>query len=192
MELRLPASARRRNHVIPNGVDLTQFNPMAKDVARGQLGWSGRTKNLLFVGNPDFPRKNIKLAQAVRDELIQRGVAIELRVAWQIEPAVVPVWMAAADALVFPSLFEGSPNTVKEAMAMELPIVSAPVGDVPERLRNIEGTFVVKRTPTIMADAVEIALQYDRVPAARAALAELSIERVAERIATLYQSLAMS
>jgi glycosyltransferase involved in cell wall biosynthesis len=189
MELRLPSSSRDRNHVIPNGVDLSQFNPMPKHAARNQLSWSGTSKILLFVGNPAFPRKNVKVAEAVRDELVQRGVQVELRIAWQVEPDLVPVWMAASDVLVFPSLFEGSPNTVKEAMAMELPIVSAPVGDVPERLRNVEGTFVVERNPTVMADAVEDALQYERAPTARAALAELTVERVADRLLALYGSL---
>lgn len=192
MELRLPVSSRKRNNVIPNGVDLSKFEPIQKDVARGRLGWSGRSKNLLFVGNPDFPRKNVRLAEAVRDELLRRGIQVELRIAWQVEPDLVPVWMAASDVLIFPSLFEGSPNTVKEAMAMELPIVSAPVGDVPERFRDIEGTFVAERDPKIMADNVELALGHDRAPQARAAIAELSIERTAGRIGVLYQSLSTS
>src|SRR5256885_6601186 len=42
-------------------------------------------------------------------------------------------------SLVFPSAQEGSPNTVKEALACNLPVVSVPVGDVPLRLRGIEG-----------------------------------------------------
>jgi teichuronic acid biosynthesis glycosyltransferase TuaC len=189
MELRLPPSVRGRNHVIPNGVDLSQFNPLPRDAARAQLGWSAETKNLLFVGNPDFPRKNIRLARAVSDELNARGVAVRLRVVWQVDPAAVPVWMSAADTLIFPSLFEGSPNTVKEAMAMELPIVSARVGDVPERFRGVEGTFLAERDPKVMADRVELALAYDRAPAARAAIAELSVEKVAERLMALYESL---
>jgi len=41
-----------------------------------------------------------------------------------------------------------------------------------------------------MADAMEAALQFDRLPAARAAVSELSIERVAERLLGLYGSLA--
>ena len=189
MELRLPLSSQKRNTVIPNGVDLVQFEPMAKDVARGRLGWSDRRRNLLFVGNPALPRKNVKLAEAVRDELLQRGVQVELRIAWQVGPDVMPVWIAASDVLIFPSLFEGSPNTVKEAMAMELPIVSAPVGDVRERLLNIEGTFVVEPNPNDMADSVELALEHDRAPAARAVVAELSLDRVADRIVALYRSL---
>jgi glycosyltransferase involved in cell wall biosynthesis len=189
MEGRLPASTRQRNSVIPNGVDLSHFQPLPRTRTRTQLGWSERRKNVLFVGNPDFPRKNVKLAQAVCEELNRRGIAVELRIAWQIEPKLVPVWMAASDVLLFPSLFEGSPNTVKEAMAMELPIVSAPVGDVPERLRGVDGTFVVKHDRQLMADAVQSALQYERAPAARTAIDELSVEKVAQRVSTLYHSL---
>jgi len=189
MEFRLPLSSRQRNSVVPNGVDLSQFEPIAKQVARGRLGWSNARKNLLFVGNPEFPRKNVRLALAVRDELLRRGMKVELRVAWQVEPNAMTVWMAASDVLLFPSLFEGSPNTVKEAMAMELPIVSARVGDVPERFRDVEGAFISERDPTIMADAVESALGYDRAPMARAAISELSIDKVANRIVSLYRSL---
>lgn len=192
MARRLPPHSRDRNSVIPNGVDLSQFVPMPKNVARRRLAWRSKRKNLLFVGNPGFPRKNVKLAEAVRDELISRGMQVELRIAWEVEPDAVPVWMAASDVLLFPSLFEGSPNTVKEAMAMELPIVSTPVGDVPERFRNVEGTFLAERDAKVMADNVELALQYDRAPAARAAIAELSIERIADRIRALYESVARS
>jgi glycosyltransferase involved in cell wall biosynthesis len=189
MELRLPVGSRKRNNVIPNGVDLAAFEPVPKAQARARLAWSGAVKNLLFVGNPEFPRKNVKLAESVRDELLRRGTKVELRIAWQVDPDAMSLWFAASDVLLFTSLFEGSPNTVKEAMAMELPIVSAPVGDVPERLRDVEGALVVQRDPNLMADAVETALQYERIPAARAALAELSIEKVAERIESLYRSL---
>lgn len=189
MELRLPRGSRPNNHVIPNGVDLSRFSPMPKAEARGQLRWDGKAKNLLFVGSPEIPRKNIKLAEGVRNELVRRGIQVELRVADGIKPDAVPVWMAASDALIFPSLFEGSPNAVKEAMAMELPIVSAPVGDVPERFRGVEGTFVAERDPRIMADSVELALEYDGTPMARTAISQLSIDNVAERLVALYRSL---
>jgi len=190
MERRLPRAARARNHVIPNGVDLDQFVPLRRADARARLGWNGGARTLLFVGNPENPRKNAPLAQAVHDELRRRGRDVELRIAWGIEPDAIPVWMAASDVLVFPSYAEGSPNTVKEAMAMELPIVSAEVGDVTERFRGVEGTFLAPREPGAMADQVERALEFDRAPAAREAVAQLSTERVAERIAELYRELA--
>jgi teichuronic acid biosynthesis glycosyltransferase TuaC len=189
MELRLPSSVRTRNSVIPNGVDMASFEPIPKHEARGRVGWGASAKNVLFVGNPEISRKNVKLAHDVCEELRRRGTQVQLRVAWKVDPDAMPLWFAASDALLFPSLSEGSPNTVKEAMAMELPIVSAPVGDVPERLDGVEGTYVVARNAVAMADKVELALEYDRIPAARVAVSELSIESIARRIMDLYGDL---
>jgi glycosyltransferase involved in cell wall biosynthesis len=187
MEQRLPRACRPRNHVIPNGVDLERFAPLDHEEARLRLGWSGRTLNVLFVGNPELPRKNFALAKSVCDELARRHHEVSLRVAWDIAPDQVPIWLSASDALIFPSLSEGSPNVIKEAMAAELPIVSAPVGDVPERLAGVAGTFIAERRVDVMADALTSALRVGRATAAREAVTELSIDRVAARVIDVYR-----
>ena len=53
---------------------------------------------------------------------------LPLQVAQGFTPAQVPTLMSAADALLMTSLWEGSPNVVKEAMAAELPVVAVPGG----------------------------------------------------------------
>lgn len=187
MARRLPRSAQRRNHVIPNGVDLERFAPRDQAEARHTLGWTERLPSVLFVGNPAIPRKNFVLAEAVCAELARRGRPAQLRVAWDIGPDQIPLWLNAADVLLFPSLSEGSPNAVKEAMAVGLPIVSAAVGDVPERLAGVRGGFVVDRNADAMADAVLEALDVGRAAETRQAVAPLSIELVAERVAAVYR-----
>ena len=188
MAARLPRSCRSRNHVIPNGVDLAIFAPISATDARRQLGWPDYPPNVLFVGDPELPRKNLKLAQQVCAELAHRGRPVQLRVGWHVAPSEMPVWMSASDALLFPSLSEGSANTIKEAMAVELPIVSAPVGDVPERLAGIPGTFVVAHDTKAMASALLQALEVGRAPAARKAVEALSGQAVAERVLELYRA----
>lgn len=187
MTRRLPAGARRRNHVIPNGVDLARFAPRDRSAARAQLGWSAAPPNVLFMGGPQTVRKNLVLARRVCLEMNSRGCPVQLRVANDVAPNQIAVWMNAADVLLFPSLSEGSPNAIKEAMASELPIVSAPVGDVPERLAGVEGTFVVPHDVQAMANALTSALKVGRAPAARQAVSKLSLERVAQRICALYR-----
>jgi glycosyltransferase involved in cell wall biosynthesis len=191
MERVLPRKCRIRNHVIPNGVDLHRFNPIDTHEARKRLGWPSGRPIVLFVGDPGLPSKNFELAKEVFAELERRGRLVDLRVARDVEPSAIPIWMSAADALLFTSLSEGSPNVIKEAMAMELPIVSAPVGDVPERLRGISGTFVVERTVRTMADALVEAIQVGRTPAAREAIRHLSLERVADRVLRVYRQVAV-
>lgn len=185
---RLPPTCRDRNYIIPNGVDLARFAPRERPDARRQLGWDDTFPNVLFVGKPTIATKNFALAGRVCDELARRGVPVQLRVAANVEPSDMPVWMNAADVLLFTSLSEGSPNAVKEAMACELPIVSARVGDVTARLTGVAGTFVVDRDPVAMASAVQTALTVGRAPEARSAIAALSLERVASRIASIYES----
>lgn len=187
MAAHLPRSRRARNYVIPNGVDLRTFSPGDREEARRRLGWSSELPNVLFVGNPAVPRKNFRLARDVCTELVRRGRPVELRVGWNVPPNEMPAWLNAADALLFPSLSEGSPNTIKEAMATELPIVSAPVGDVRERLDGVAGTFVVPHDAARMADALLAALDVGRSPAAREAVSELSLERVAEQVLAVYE-----
>jgi glycosyltransferase involved in cell wall biosynthesis len=96
--------------------------------------------------------------------------------------------MYAANALLFTSRSEGSPNAVKEAMAAGLPIVSTPVGDVSERLAGVEGCWIEQPEPTKLGGALVKAVAHGRSPAARAAVAEISLGRAAERILSIYRT----
>jgi len=184
----LPEPCRRRNHVIPNGVDLDRFRPIPRDEARRQLGWSTDERVALFVGFAVV--KNRALADAVSSRVAQTLAGARLRVAARLPPEHVPLWMSAADALLLTSHAEGSPNVVKEAMACELPVVSTPVGDVPERLRGLPGCHVRPPEVDALADALAEALVHGRVPEARVRIEELSLRRVAERIAAVYETVA--
>ena len=55
----------------------------------------------------------------------------------------IPELMAAADALVLSSAWEGSPNVVLEAMAAALPVVATDVGGVRELVETGRTGFVV-------------------------------------------------
>lgn len=187
MERALPASVRAANHVIPNGVDLDRFRPLPKTEARARLGWAPDEPCVLFVGNPEIAVKNFPLAEEVHRRLLRIRPEVRLRVAAQVHRDEVPVWMSAADALVFTSRSEGSPNVIKEAMAAELPIVSTPVGDVPERLAGVDGCGVCPPDPDLMASALAGALDHGRAPAARAAVEPISLAAVAERLIAVYE-----
>jgi teichuronic acid biosynthesis glycosyltransferase TuaC len=187
MESRLPERCRAHNHIIPNGVDLDFFSPMGQDAALAQLGWDRRMWNILFVGKPDLPRKNLAFAEEVVAELARRGHRVRLQVAYGLPPEQMPVMMSAATCLLFPSLSEGSPNTVKEAMAMTLPVVSTRVGDTEERLTGLRGCHLIDLEVSQAADAVEDAAAAGRIPEARDAVSELAIGSVASRVIDVYR-----
>jgi len=71
------------------------------------------------------------------------------------------------DIYVFPSLMEGLPYSLLEAMRAGLPIVSTNVGGIPEALRDgKEGLLVPPGSSQALADAINIML-YDKEQARR-------------------------
>jgi teichuronic acid biosynthesis glycosyltransferase TuaC len=189
MEKALPRSLQARNHVIPNGVNLDAFAPRPRAEARAQLGWDQDESVVLFLGDPDDPRKNVALARGAVEEAQRQRPEMRLHIGWGSRPEEIPRLMWAADALAFTSRSEGSPNVVKEAMAAALPIVATPVGDVPERLADVEGCYVINPDPTSFGNALIAALAHERAPAAREAVQELGLSKIANRVATLYEQL---
>jgi glycosyltransferase involved in cell wall biosynthesis len=186
MEQVLPQAVRARNHVIPNGVDLDRFRPIPRAEARRRLRWPVDEECVLFVGKPAKVVKNYPLAERVVERLARTRPRVGLRVAADVHRDEVPLWMSAADALLFTSRSEGSPNVIKEAMASELPIVATPVGDVPERLAGVDGCHVCEPDVDRMSAALADALDHGRSAAAREAVAPLSLDAVAARLIGVY------
>lgn len=68
----------------------------------------------------------------------------------------IPRLMAAADALVLSSLWEGLPGVVMEAMASGLPVVATAVGGTPELVIDGQTGFLVPPgEPEVLASALE-------------------------------------
>jgi glycosyltransferase involved in cell wall biosynthesis len=162
---------------------------MPKADARAKLGWDQDEKIALFFGNPDIPRKNFGIARGAVDLLNRDGRNIQLKPVWSGPQEEVPLYMNAADCLVFPSLGEGSPNAIKEAMACELPIVSSPVGDVPERFEGVEGCVIADRTVESFAKGLVSCIDLGRLPDARQAAELVSMENIAERVVCVYEEM---
>jgi teichuronic acid biosynthesis glycosyltransferase TuaC len=184
MRARLGLSAAA---VVPNGVDLDVFSPHPKREARRRLGWPESDSILLFASNPDEPVKNWPFASEVARRLGSRGRTVRLESFWgRPQPELVAA-MSAADLLIFPSLHEGSPNVVKEAMSVGLPIVAAPVGDCAERLDGCSPGAVVPHDVDAFVEAVERVLDSGIRSNGREHIAALSLESVARRVLGIYE-----
>src|SRR5207253_1229095 len=80
-------------------------------------------------------------------------------------PDAVPVWMAAADVVCLPSLTEGCPNVVLEALACGRPVVASRVGGVPEILSDETGVLISPGSPEELAQGIRRALLREWDPA---------------------------
>jgi teichuronic acid biosynthesis glycosyltransferase TuaC len=154
--LRCPAA-----HVVPIGVDLGEFRPIERAEARARLGWSENGLHILFPGSPQKAVKRKDLFDAVIQRLQQTDevtpVALE-----GFSREQVPLVMNAADVVLMTSDSEGSPVSVKEALACLTPVVSVDVGDVRETLAGLDGCMVTSRDVDSLTAATRVALAAQR------------------------------
>jgi len=144
-----------------------------------------RNCRLLLVG--DGPER-ANLERAARAS----GETDRLTFAGQVSN--VQPFYAAADVFVLPSLSEGSPNVLLEAMAAEVPIVATAVGGVPEIVADEESALLVPpKNPQALATAIDRVLQdsalAQRLTTVASALVarEHSPEGYARSLISLYQ-----
>ncbi len=170
---RLPGSTLR---VVSNGVTPFSMTPArTRDVAAPTflfLGNLGRRKGvhvlleavarsrskwrLLLAGGEE----EAGFADWTRSEVARLGIQDRVELLGPIVGAAKQSLLARSDAFVLPSLAEGLPMALLEAMAAGLPVVVTSVGAMPEVVRNEREGLVVPPD-----DAAALALALDRVAA---------------------------
>lgn len=131
-----------------NGIDRDRFRPLDRVECCRRLGLAPERKRVLFVGNLLPVKGPTILAQAAKQlddvEVIFVGSGPEpVKSIGAKSHEEIPFWMNACDALCLPSLNEGLPNVVLEALACGIPVVASRVGGVPEIVRDgVNGVLV--------------------------------------------------
>ena len=100
----------------------------------------------------------------------------------------IPLWMNACDIFVLPSLYEGNPTVMFEALACGRPFVGTPVGGIPEIIINEKlGLLVPPANPQALAEAIIKALktEWDSEYITNYAK-QFSSENVAKRVMEIY------
>lgn len=178
---------RRNYHVIPSGIDLDLFKPYPREEACARLGLNPAGHHILFAAAPGNPVKRYSLARAAVDSLDPRYGA-QLVVASGVDPSLIPVYMNACDALLLTSSHEGSPNVVKEALACNLPVVSTDVGDVAERIRDVDGCALCDCQPLALAGALAKVLDRGLRVSGREAVRSLDESLLTRKVIGVYES----
>lgn len=153
------AKPKKKYVLLPCGIDLTDLQLTEKAEARQRMKLCADKKYVLFAGAFDNAVKNAPLAQEavtlLKDDRVE---LLELKGYSRDE---VTLLMCGTDAFLMTSYMEGSPQVIKEAMACGCPIVSVDVGDLKERVGEVEGCFVADtRNPEELADLLRKAFAF--------------------------------
>jgi teichuronic acid biosynthesis glycosyltransferase TuaC len=161
LKLQIP---NEKIHVIPNGIDLLHFRIMDRIAVRRELNIRGKGPFLLTVGSLDEVKGNRFLLEALRsmvshtenpphlimvgegplkqalsDQAKSYGLADRITFPGKRPHHEIPLWMNAADLFCLPSIREGRPNVLIEALACGTPAVASHVGSVPEIIHDGNG-----------------------------------------------------
>ncbi|NQT51562.1 glycosyltransferase, partial [bacterium] len=168
--------------VIPNGVDTAVFHPGDRAAARQALGLSPDDTVLLSAGTlvekkgfqhliaglgmaPAPPAARFYIAgrgpflPALEQAVARAGVADRVTLLGHLSLDAMVRWYQAADLFCFGSLREGCPNTIIEALACGTPVVTTPVGAVPDLVQpGQDGVVFPMSAPAAFARALAEAL----------------------------------
>jgi glycosyltransferase involved in cell wall biosynthesis len=173
-------------HIIPNGINMDRFKPINQDLAQKKLNWNKNKKHILFASDPNRLEKNFRLAKEAFDILDNQN--IELHFLKDIENEKISYYYNASDVVLLTSLWEGSPNVIKEAMSCNRPIVSTDVGDVKIIIQDTKGCYISANTPQEVSKCIQKALTFN-ITKGREKVDFLDEKMVAKQIIKIYKTL---
>ena len=127
---------RGRIAILPCGVNMERFGPVARRTARERLGLDPDRPYLLFPADPGRPEKRHDRALA-----IARAAGVELLHYERRPPEDVPLLINAANAVLVTSDREGFGLAALEALACDVPVLATDVGIAKLALEGVEGTL---------------------------------------------------
>ena len=189
----------KKYSIIPCGVPMEEMKITPYEEARKQLGWSKDKKYILFGGAFDNLRKNYPL---LRDAVERIGGDIEIVEMKGLTREQCVLRMNACDLFALPSHSEGSPQALKEAMAVNTPSLATDIADVRVLFGNEPGYWILRnpnktnvrwdadeKSLDEMVELLQEALQYNGRTKGRDRILELQLsnEQIAKRLIEIYK-----
>jgi glycosyltransferase involved in cell wall biosynthesis len=172
-------------YIVPNGVDMSRFRPIDREIALQEVGWDNKKRHILFTSDIERIEKNFKLA---RDAFEYIGDdSLELHYLKNIPNEKIPYYYNASSVVILTSLWEGSPNAIKETMACSIPLVSTDVGDVRDVISKTDGCYISSYDYKEFASKIKRALEFKRRTTGRDDIEYLKSNLIAKKIINIYK-----
>lgn len=176
----------REIHIVPNGIDTERFKPMERNAALAEMlqvegqrskviGFVGELREkkglaTLLFGYAQLAKKmpaSLLIVGEVREgndkkflnEFQISNPQLPVTITGHVPHKDLPAYYSLMDVFVHPSLRDGMPNAVLEAMACEIPVIATPVGGVMDVIEDgVNGRLVPVNDVDGFANTVEILL----------------------------------
>lgn len=173
----------REIHLIPNGIDTGHFKPVGRnEVLAEALGVENRTSKVVgFVGElrekkglatllTGYAQTNKKIPSTLLivgeiregedkklfDEFQLSNPENQIIVTGHVPHKDLPAYYSLMDVFIHPSLRDGMPNAVLEAMACGVPVIATPVGGVLDVLEDgVNGRTIPVNDAEMLAKVTE-------------------------------------
>lgn len=173
----------REIHLIPNGIDTGNFKPVGRnEVLAEALGVENRTSKVVgFVGElrekkglatllTGYAQTNKKIPSTLLivgeiregedkklfDEFQLSNPENQIIVTGHVPHKDLPAYYSLMDVFIHPSLRDGMPNAVLEAMACGVPVIATPVGGVLDVLEDgVNGRTIPVNDAEMLAKVTE-------------------------------------
>lgn len=197
--------------VIPNILQLDQFRNLRRNELNSESPHLIVTRNLeklygidtaleaFALVQKEYPKVRLTIAGSgpEKSHLVERaktlGVNESVRFAGRLDREEILDLYASADILLNPSLADNSPNSIIEALACGVPVVSSDVGGIPYLIQSGENGMLVKANdPAAMASSATEILQNKELTArlieqGRQDVEKFDQERVIPQLMSLYE-----
>jgi glycosyltransferase involved in cell wall biosynthesis len=197
--------------VIENGIDTLRFSPSVAPLSRTRLGIPaggpvfGAAMRLTAQKNPlglidafalvvrERPAALLLVAGdgPLRNSMQERAqlLSIQARVRFLGQLNELERFYPLLDAFVLPSLYEGLPLALLEAMAAQCRVVATSVGQVPTVLEGLPSAILCTPDTASLCDAMLAASagSVDAAPARERVVARYSVARMARDYAQVYR-----
>ena len=189
-----PTLKIKKSYYLPNGVNESLFRPIIKKRACEHLSLDYNNNYILFVSSNKFRKEK-------RFDLFKKVIKIlqsnypdfnfEMINMINVKRTEVPFFFNAASVHLLTSDFEGSPNSIKESIFCNTPVVSTNVGNVNDICEGLKGCFISNSNdPKELADLVIKALNIDKFDCRDTLIRKgYSIKNVASKLITIYNEI---